>query len=167
MGFRTHRLGLIASVLSLWASSLQAQVNVTTYHNDNARSVQNTQQTYLTPANVNSSQFGKLFTVAVDGAVFAQPLYLTNVNISGGTHNVVYVATQHDSVYAFDADTGTLYWQKSLIPSGGSTVSSNTDLNFCGDIAAEVGITSTPVIDATTGTLYVVAKVKLNGAILQ
>jgi hypothetical protein len=168
MGFRTHRLGLIvASVLSLWAASLHAQVSVTTYHNDNARTGQNTQETYLTPANVNSSQFGKLFTVVVDGAVFAQPLYLTNVNISGGTHNVVYVATQHDSVYAIDADTGTLYWQKSLIPSGGSTVSSNTDLNFCGDIAAEVGITSTPVIDATTGTLYVVAKVKLNGAILQ
>jgi hypothetical protein len=79
----------------------------------------------------------------------------------------VYVATQHDSVYALDADTGTLYWQKSLIPAGGSTVSSNTDLNFCGDIAAEVGITSTPVIDPTTGTLYVVAKSKLNGAILQ
>jgi hypothetical protein len=89
------------------------------------------------------------------------------VNIGGGTHSVVYVATQHDSVYAIDADTGTLYWQKSLIPAGGSTVSSNTDLNFCGDIAAEVGITSTPVIDATTGTLYVIAKVKLNGAILQ
>jgi hypothetical protein len=168
MGFLTHRLGLAAaSVLSLWASTLQAQINVTTYHNDNARTGQNTQETYLTPANVNSSQFGKLFTVAVDGAVFAQPLYLTNVNIGGGTHNVVYVATQHDSVYAIDADTGTLYWQKSLIPAGGSTVSSNTDLNFCGDIAAEVGITSTPVIDATTGTLYVVAKVKLNGAILQ
>jgi hypothetical protein len=168
MGFPSHRLGLaVASVVSLWAASLHAQVNVTTYHNDNARSGQNTQETYLTPANVNSSQFGKLFTVAVDGAVFAQPLYLTNVNIGGGSHNVVYVATQHDSVYAIDADTGTLYWQKSLIPTGGSTVSSNTDLNFCGDIAAEVGITSTPVIDATTGTLYVVAKVKLNGAILQ
>jgi hypothetical protein len=168
MGFRIHRLGLaVVSVLSLWASSGLAQVNVTTYHNDNARTGQNTQETSLTPANVNSSQFGKLFTVAVDGAVFAQPLYLTNVNIGGGTHNVVYVATQHDSVYALDADTGTLYWQKSLIPAGGSTVSSNTDLNFCGDIAAEVGITSTPVIDATTGTLYVVAKVKLNGAILQ
>jgi hypothetical protein len=168
MGFRIHRLGFaVVSVLSLWASSGQAQVNVTTYHNDNARTGQNTQETYLTPANVNSGQFGKLFTVAVDGAVFAQPLYLTNVNIGGGTHNVVYIATQHDSLYAIDADTGSLYWQKSLIPAGGSTVSSNTDLNFCGDIAAEVGITSTPVIDATTGTLYVVAKVKLNGAILQ
>jgi hypothetical protein len=167
MGFRIHRLVAVASVLSLWAASLHAQVNVTTYHNDNARTGQNTQETYLTPANVNSSQFGKLFTAAVDGAVFAQPLYLTNVTIGGGTHNVVYIATQHDSVYAIDADTGTLYWQKSLIPAGGSTVSSNTDLNFCGDITAEVGITSTPVIDATTGTLYVVAKVKLNGAILQ
>jgi hypothetical protein len=102
----------------------------------------------------------------MDGIVYAQPLYLSNVTTGGGTHNVVYVATEHDSVYAIDADTGRIYWQKSLIPSGGSTVSSGTDLS-CGDISTEVGITGTPVIDSTTGTLYVVAKVKLNGAIQQ
>ena len=91
---------------------------------------------------------------------------MSNVGIGGGTHNVLYVATQHDSVYAIDADTGTVYWQTSLIPAGGSTVSSSVDLN-CGDISVEVGITGTPVIDPATATLYVVAKVKLNGVILQ
>ena len=145
---------------------LHAQMNVTTYHNDNSRTGQNLQETTLTPATVNSSQFGKLFTVTVDGSVYSQPLYLSNVTIGGGTHNVVYVATEHDSVFAIDADAGTFYWQTSLIPSGGSTVSSSTDLG-CGDISNEVGITGTPVIDTTTGTLYVVAKSKLNGTIYQ
>jgi disulfide oxidoreductase YuzD len=155
-----------AAVCSMLSLPLRAQVNVTTYHNDNSRTGQNLQETILTPANVNSTQFGKLFTVAVDGTVYAQPLVLSNVAIGGGTHNVLYVATEHDSIFAIDADTGTLYWQKSLIPAGGSTVSSSADLN-CGDIPTEVGITGTPVIDATTGTLYVVAKVKLNGVISQ
>jgi hypothetical protein len=167
MGCSAYRLGLTAAALSwMCSTSLHAQVSVTTYHNDNARTGQNLQETTLTPANVNSAQFGKLFTITVDGAVYAQPLYLSNVSIGGATHNVVYVATQHDSVYAIDADTGRIYWQKSLIPAGGSSASSGTDLN-CGDIATEVGITGTPVIDSTTGTLYVVAKVKVNGAILQ
>jgi hypothetical protein len=167
MGSRTRRFGLAAaSLFSMYAISLHAQVNVTTYHNDNSRTGQNIQETILTPANVNSSQFGKLFTVTVDGSVYAQPLYLPNVSIGGGTHNVVYVATEHDSVFAIDADAGTIYWQKSLILSGGSTVSSSTDLG-CGDISNEVGITGTPVIDTTTGTLYVVAKSKVSGTIYQ
>src|ERR1700674_1456003 len=85
------------ALCSVLPGSPHAQVNVTTYHNDNARTGQNTQETILTPFNVNSAQFGKFFTVAVDGAVFAQPLILTNVTIGGGTHHVVYVATQHDS----------------------------------------------------------------------
>src|SRR5438874_254919 len=114
------------------AASLHAQVSVTTYHNDNARTGQNTSETTLTPANVNSTQFGKLFTAAVDGIVFAQPLYLSNVAISGTPRNVLYAATEHDSVYAIDAGSGQIYWQKSLIPAGGSTVSSGTDLG-CGD----------------------------------
>jgi outer membrane protein assembly factor BamB len=151
-----------ACALALFSISPRAQVNVTTYHNDNSRTGQNLQESILTPANVNSTKFGKLFTVTVDGTVYAQPLYLADVSIGGGTHNVLYVATEHDSIFAIDADTGTLYWQKSLIPAGGSTVSSSADLN-CTDIPTEVGITGTPVIDPTTGTLYVVAKVKLNG----
>jgi hypothetical protein len=150
----------------IFFASPRAAVNVTTYHNDNARTGQNLLETTLTPANVNSSQFGKLFSVATDGAVYAQPLYLSNVTIGGGAHNVAYLATEHDSVYAIDADSGRIYWQRSLIPAGGSTVSSANDIG-CGDIAVEVGITGTPVIDAATGTLYAVAKVKLNGVIYQ
>ncbi len=167
MGFRVRRFGaLVAAMVSIASTTAVAQVNVTTYHNDNSRTAQNVQETILTPANVNSTQFGKLFTLAMDGAVFAQPLYLANVGIGGGTHNVVYVGTEHDSVYAIDADTGTVYWQRSLIPAGGSTVNAATDLN-CSDMSGDVGITGTPVIDPNTGTLYVVAKVKLNGVILQ
>ena len=157
---------LVVSLFCILSSVLQAQVNVTTYHNDNARTGQNTQEAILTPANVNSGQFGKLFSVSVDGWVYAQPLYLSNVTISGGTHNVLYVATEHDSLYAIDADSGTIYWQISLIPSGGSTVNSSTDLG-CGDLVPEVGITGTPVIDPTTGTIYLVAKSKVNGSLVQ
>src|SRR5450631_983964 len=97
---------VLLTLFCLCSVGLQAQVNVTTYHNDNARTGQNTQETTLTPANVNSGQFGKLFTITVDGVVYAQPLLLSNVSVGGGTHNVVYVATQHDTIYAFDADTG-------------------------------------------------------------
>src|SRR5262245_20057389 len=99
-----------------------AQVNVTTFHNDNARMGQNTAETILTPANVNSNQFGKLFSVSVDGYVYAQPLYMSNVNIAGGTHHVLYVATEHDSLYAIDANNGTVLWQQSFInPAAGIT----------------------------------------------
>jgi hypothetical protein len=146
--------------------TVAAQVNVTTYHNDNSRTGQNTQESVLTPANVNSTQFGKFFSVQVDGAVYAQPLYLSQVAIAGGTHNVLYMATEHDSVYAIDADYGTVYAQVSLIPAEGRTANSAIDLD-CGDLVPEVGITGTPVIDSTTGTLYVVAKSNLNGSIVQ
>ena len=142
-----------------------AQVNVTTYHNDNSRTGQNTQETILTPANVNSSQFGKLFSVTVDGAVYAQPLYLSAVKIAGATHNVLYVVTEHDSVYAIDADTGKVYQQVRLT-SGGTTVNSSSDLG-CGDLVPEIGITGTPVIDPVSGTLYVVAISKLSGSFWQ
>ena len=148
---------IVVSLFCIFSAGLQAQVNVTTYHNDNARTGQNTQETILTPANVNSSQFGKLFSVSVDGFVYAQPLYLSNVTIAGGTHNVLYVATEHDSLYAIDANSGTIYWHISLIPSGGSTVNSSTDLG-CGDLVPEVGITGTPVIDPTSGTIYLVCE---------
>src|SRR5271166_4727201 len=160
-------LGTLAlASLSLCSPGLYAQVSVTTYHNDNARTGQNIQETILTPAKVNSSQFGKLFSVTVDGWVYAQPLYLSDVKIAGGTHNVLFVATEHDSLYAIDADVGTIFWQVSLIPSGGNTVNSSTDLG-CGDLVPEVGITGTPVIDANTNTIYVVAKSKVGGSIVQ
>jgi hypothetical protein len=137
-------------------------VDVLTYHYDNARDGQNTAETTLTPSNVNSTNFGKKFTLSTDGYVYAQPLLKTGVNISGGTHDVLFVATEHDSVYAFDAQGNNpaqgYYWKASLIPKGESTVpASDVKTN---DIVPEIGITGTPVIDPNTNTLYVDAATK-------
>ena len=159
-----HAVILAIGLSSLSSIDAGAQVNVTTWHNDLARTGANTQESILTTANVNVNTFGKLFSIPVDGQVFAQPLYLSGVPIGGGMHNVVYVATEHDSVYAIDADSGTIYAQVSLIPPGGTTVSPS-DLN-CGDINPELGITSTPVIDPASNTLYVVSYAKVSGNLL-
>jgi hypothetical protein len=150
-----------------------AQVNVTTYHNDIARSGLNSQESVLSPHTVKS-KFKKLFSQPVDGAIYGQPLYLSGVNLPDGkgTHNIVYVATEHDSVYAFDADSSSAnnaapLWQASFInPAANITAVPSSVIN-CFNIAPEVGITSTPVIDPATGTLYVVAKSSENGTIVQ
>ncbi len=137
-----------------------SSADVLTYHNDNARTGQDLDETILTPANVNPSEFGKLFTDPVDAYVYAQPLYMANVTIPGqGVHNVVFVATENDSVYAFDADNpGAPLWHDSLTdPAAGITAIPTTQI-WQGDIGPEEGITGTPVIDPSTGTLYVVAK---------
>ncbi len=139
---------------------------VLTWHNDNARDGQNLDETLLTLDNVNQAQFGQLFSDHVDGIPYAQPLYVLNVSIpNSGTHNVVYVATEHDSVYAFDADgpTRTALWKKSYInPTAGITTIPTSDLG-CANIGPEVGITSTPVIDPTTNTMYVLPVTRENG----
>src|ERR1019366_3267109 len=138
---------------------LRAQ-DVLTYHNDNARTGQNLNEIILTPSNVNFTQFGKVFQVPVDGKADAQPLYASAVAIPAqGSHNVLFVATEHDSVYAFDADTGTQLWKVSLLQAGETT----SDTHGCGQITPEIGITSTPVIDRSSGpngALYGVAMTK-------
>jgi len=133
---------------------------VVTYHYDNARTGANLSETVLTPANVNATKFGKMGFYSVDGKVDGQPVYLSQVSISGqGTHNVLYVVSEHASVYAFDADSGTTLWHASLLGSGETT----SDPHNCFQIAPEIGITSTPVIDrsrAPHGALYTVAMSK-------
>jgi len=134
-----------------------------TYHNHNARTGENLNETVLTWANVNQAQFGKKFSYPLDGIAYASPLYVANVLIPGqGGHNVVYVATEHDSVYAFDADglIPTPLWKVSFINPPAVTTVPSADTGDCCDLTPEVGITGTPVIDQGTGTLYVVAKTK-------
>src|SRR6516225_5609048 len=137
-----------------------ANVPVLSGHYDAFLSGGNTQETILTPASVNATNFGNLFNYAVDGYTYAQPLYVPNLTISGGTHNVVFAATEHDSVYAFDADGGGQLWRRSFIdPANGITSVPQPDV-ISGDVVPEVGITGTPVIDLATSTMYVVPKTK-------
>ena len=175
------RTGL-ALLLGLWfalcgpPSQAQTAVNVLTRCYNNQRTGFNASETTLTTANVNSGQFGMLFSRPVDGEIYAQPLYAAGLTINGATHNVLFVATMHDSVYAFDADNpmaSTPLWKTSYFQTvdGVNPVAVNTtsvptsDMGFaCGggykDISSEVGVLSTPVIDQSTGTMYVIARTK-------
>ena len=133
--------------------------DVTTYHDDVARTGANLTESVLTPGNVNSSSFGLLRVLAVDGKVDAQPLYLSHLAIAGAAHDVAFVATEHDSVYAFDAATGAVLWRVSLLGAGESP----SDDRGCGQITPEIGVTSTPVIDRGAGphgAIFIVAMSK-------
>jgi hypothetical protein len=151
-----------------------SQVDVVTYHNDAARSGANVNETLLTPTNVNKATFGLRFSQPVDGYIVGQPLYLSNVAIpNAGTHNVVFVATLHDSVYAFDADSntgsnGAPLWQVNFTnPAAGITTASGANLP-CPKVTQypEEGIVATPTIDTNTGTIYVVSKTVENGTVV-
>jgi hypothetical protein len=136
-----------ALALTVQGAAMTNAPDVTTYHYNVARDGLNAKETILTQANVNSAQFGKIGFDAVDGKVDAQPLYLANVVMGGQFRNVLYVATEHDSVYAFDADSGAQLWTTSILGPGETT----SDPRNCSQITPEIGITSTPVIDRTRG----------------
>jgi len=153
-------------VASVALSSGALATDVLTNRGDIARTGLNSNETILTPANVASSSFRLLYNKSVDGQVYAQPLYVSGqpITFNGQTivANVLYVATEHDSLYAFNADTGTQYWKASLLGSGESPVS-YTDVPDCTDIVPEIGITATPVIDrlaGQNGTIFVLAASK-------
>lgn len=156
------RMAVVFFVLCLGFSLAWGQNDVLTQHNDNTRSGLNSNETLLTPANVTVSKFGKLFTQSVDGIIVGQPLYASNVLMNDGlAHNVVYVATQHNTVYAFDADSArgnsaSPLWSVSL--NDGGTSDPIADYGCTGTHYTEIGIMGTPVIDPGKTTLYVVAK---------
>ncbi len=161
----TNAFGNVTSntaTLTVNASTGGSAIDVVTYHYDNMRTGQNVNEMTLTPANVTVSTFGKLGEFAVDGLVDAQPLLLSNLAIpGGGSKNVVYVVTEHDSIYAFDADSitasgGTALWHVSALLSGETT----SDDRSCTQVTPEIGITSTPVIDRSRNAIYVVAMSK-------
>ena len=164
------RVVLFLELVWLFATlPAMAQVSVLTFHNDVGRTGQNNSESILTTSNVKVGTFGKLFSRTVDGHIYTQPLYVPNLTVQGKTRNVVYVATQHNSVYDFDADDPTVpapLWQVNLgtaVPSQDiCTISGDTNPGDCPylDIPPEIGITSTPVIDSLAGLIYVVARTK-------
>ena len=150
---------MTSNAATLTVTEAAAGTDVVTYKYDVMRTGQNLAESTLTLSNVVSATFGKLRNLMVDGLVDAQPLYLSQLAVAGAMHNVVFVATEHDSVYAFDADTGAILWKVSLL-SGGDTTS---DDRGCSQVTPEIGITSTPVIDRKAGahgTIFVVAMTK-------
>jgi hypothetical protein len=151
-GSLTHTATLALTVAS-------SGVNVTTYHNDNARDGWNASETVLTPQNVNFNSFGKLRELPVDGRVDAQPLYVSGLSVAGQPHNVLIVVTEHGSAYAFDADAGTQLWKVSALGANETT----SDDHGCNQISPEIGITDTPVIDRShgpNGAVFLVAMSK-------
>jgi hypothetical protein len=157
----SNAVGTITSAAATLTVSATAAAgtDVLTYHNDNSRSAQNLTETVLTPANVNATQFGLLRVLPADGLVDGQPLIASNLSVSGVLRNVVYVVTENDSVYSYDADTGAALVHVSMLGSGETP----SDTHGCSQVVPQIGITSTPVIDRSAGpngTVYVVAMSK-------
>jgi len=170
---RLFNCALVAVAL-LPPASAAAQVSVTTHHNDAARTGANLNETILTTTNVNVSEFGKLFERTVDDEIYAQPLYVAGVTIPGrGIHNVVYVATNKNSVYAFDADDAAAVaplWSATYMPAGAVPVFRTDVGQACGtyvDFVGNIGIGGTPVIDTVAQTMYFVTRTKEAGAFVQ
>jgi hypothetical protein len=172
-GMHTVRASSIANSMDSGSASVAVTnlPGVFTYHNDLSRDGANTQEYALTTTTVTTASFGKLFSCPVDGAVYTQPLWVPGLSIAGGTHNVTFVATQHDTIFAFDADANpcVTYWQQNLLdtPHGGTAGEAPVvwdDVGFCfGDVYPEVGVTGTPVIDPTTNTIYLVSTSEIPG----
>lgn len=156
----SNSVGSATSSAATLTVTVTATTDVLTYHNDIARTGQNLTETILTTGNVASATFGKLGFYATDGLVDAEPLYASAVAVPGnGTHNLVIAASEHDTVYAFDADSGSVIWQKTMLNSGETT----SDVRGCSQVVPEIGVTATPVIDRTRGSngaVYVVAMSK-------
>lgn len=157
------RFVLTVSILAIALATFFAECafaqNVLTYHNNNAHTGLNPAETTLTQSNVNVNTFGKLFVLTVDGLVDAEPLYISAIPVSGATHNVLIVATENDSVYAFDADSGKQLWHTSTLESGETP----SDDRGCSQITPTIGVTATPVIlhpKGTNGVIYVTAMSK-------
>jgi hypothetical protein len=170
-----YRSSLAVPALLLAMASSQSvlgQTTVLTQHNDIGRTGQNLTETVLTTANVNASQFGKLYAIQLDAQAYAQPLYISSLSIAGVNHSVLFVATENDSVYAFDtAANGAQLWKASLLDGAhGAAAGAMADPNSttgCGNIEGGiVGVTGTPVIDPSTGTLYVVSRTNEGGTIV-
>ena len=172
MRFAVRLLGMLACCLGCFRVPVYGQASVVTYHNDSARTGQNVNETLLAPSNINPTHFGKLFTQNVDGFIVGQPLYLPGVAIPGvGNHNVVYVATMNDTVYAFDADNSqggnaAPLWMVNFTNPAAGITSAPIANQSCGETTGftQIGIEGTPAIDTATGTLYVVAKTLENGS---
>jgi len=175
---RTLPLPLVLLVLTTCTENLTdntapnpQSVAVLTQHNDNTRSGWNDNETALTTSNVNVQQFGAVLTLPVDDQVYAQPLVVGHVSVGGGSHNVVYIATVNNTLYAYDGDNGKLYWQASFTAPG-MRPPRNTDMTgACGggyqDFSGNIGIVGTPVIDTARGTMYFVARSTTNSTFVQ
>jgi len=161
---------LSVAVLGSVPAIAQAQIDVLTNRYDGARTGANLKEKALTAANVNVNRFGKLYSYPVDGAVYAQPLYVSGITINGTVRNVLYVATMNDKVYAFNAGSSspTPLWMRDFTNPPAVTAVPMTDIVATGNnIFGNVGIESTPVIDRATNTLYLIARTKESGAYVQ